>query len=76
MRWMRALRHGAVTNPNDDLTTTRVIGTYYFRRKYGGIDQHFSTSGSVDRAVSGRTRPGRDHQRQRQSGHQRLDCGS
>jgi hypothetical protein len=30
------------------LTTTRVIGTYYFRRKYGGSISHFSTTGSVD----------------------------
>jgi hypothetical protein len=37
-----------VTNPSDDLTTTRVIGTYYFRRKYGGSISHFSTSGSND----------------------------
>ncbi len=39
---------GAVTNPNDDLTTTRVIGTYYFRRKFGGSISHFQTTGSVD----------------------------
>jgi hypothetical protein len=39
---------GAVDNPNDDLTTTRVIGTYYFRRKYGASIMHFSTTGSVD----------------------------
>jgi hypothetical protein len=25
-----------------------VIGTYYFRRKYGGSISHFSTTGSVD----------------------------
>lgn len=39
---------GAVTNPKDDLTTTRVTGTYYFRRKFGGSISHFSTTGSVD----------------------------
>jgi hypothetical protein len=39
---------GATTNPSDSLTTTRVIGTYYFRRKYGGSISHFSTTGSVD----------------------------
>jgi hypothetical protein len=39
---------GAVDNPNDDLTTTRVVGTYYFRRKYGASLMHFSTTGSVD----------------------------
>jgi hypothetical protein len=39
---------GAVTNPKDDLTTTRLIGTYYYRRKFGGSISHFSTTGSVD----------------------------
>jgi hypothetical protein len=39
---------GAVSNPKDDLTTTRVIATYYFRRKFGGSISHFSTTGSVD----------------------------
>ena len=39
---------GTVANPRDDLTTTRVIGTYYFRRKFGGSIGHFTTTGSVD----------------------------
>ena len=39
---------GAVSNPRDELTTTRVTGTYYFRRKYGGSISHFSTTGNVD----------------------------
>jgi hypothetical protein len=39
---------GATTNPTDSLTTTRVTGTYYYRRKYGGSIMHFSTTGSVD----------------------------
>jgi hypothetical protein len=39
---------GTVANPRDDLTTTRVIGTYYFRRKFGGSISRFSTIGSVD----------------------------
>jgi hypothetical protein len=38
----------AVSNPRDDLTTTRVTGTYYFRRKFGATISHFSTTGSVD----------------------------
>jgi hypothetical protein len=38
----------ATTNPSDSLNTTRVIGTYYFRRKYGGSISHFSTTGSTD----------------------------
>jgi hypothetical protein len=39
---------GAVTNPTDSLTTTRVIATYYFRRKWGGSISHFATTGSSD----------------------------
>jgi len=39
---------GASTNPTDHLNTTRVTGTYYFRRKFGAAISHFSTTGSVD----------------------------
>jgi hypothetical protein len=39
---------GAAINPHDDLTTTRITGTYYFRRKYGASIEHFSTTGSID----------------------------
>jgi hypothetical protein len=42
---------GASTNPNDDLTTTRVTGTYFYRRKWGGSVSYFSTTGSTDRAL-------------------------
>jgi hypothetical protein len=42
---------GAVTNPTDNLTTTRVIATYYFRRKWGGSISHFQTTGSTDTAL-------------------------
>jgi hypothetical protein len=38
----------AVINPRDSLNTTRVSGTYYFRRKFGGSISHFSTTGSTD----------------------------
>jgi hypothetical protein len=38
----------AVNNPSDDLTTIRVTGTYYFRRKFGATLSHFSTTGSSD----------------------------
>jgi hypothetical protein len=38
----------AVSNPSDDLTTIRVTGSYYFRRKFGASVSHFSTTGSVD----------------------------
>jgi hypothetical protein len=48
MRLDASFAAGAVDNPNDDLSTTRVIGTYYFRRKYGASIMHFSTTGSVD----------------------------
>jgi len=36
------------TNPTDDLTTTRVTGTYYYKRKYGATLGMFSTKGSAD----------------------------
>jgi hypothetical protein len=39
---------GTSANPKDDLTTTRVTGTYYYRRKWGSSAQYFSTTGSVD----------------------------
>ena len=48
MRLDASFAAGAVDNPNDNLSTTRVIGTYYFRRKYGASIMHFSTTGSVD----------------------------
>lgn len=48
MRLDASFAAGATTNPSDNLTTTRLIGTYYFRRKYGGSISHFSTTGSVD----------------------------
>ncbi len=48
MRLDASLAAGAVSNPNDELTTTRVTGTYYFRRKFGGSISHFATTGSAD----------------------------
>lgn len=48
MRLDASFAAGAVANPSDDLTTTRVTGTYYFRRKYGASVSHFSTTGSTD----------------------------
>jgi len=39
---------GAVTNPGNSLNTTRLTGTYYFRRRYGGSLGYFSTTGSSD----------------------------
>lgn len=42
---------GVSTNPADSLDTTRVVGTYYFRRKFGATIEHFSTTGSVDPGI-------------------------
>lgn len=39
---------GVAINPSDELNTTRITGTYYFRRKYGATFGHFATSGSGD----------------------------
>ncbi len=39
---------GASANPRDDLTTYRVTGTYYYKRKYGATVNYFSTTGSTD----------------------------
>jgi hypothetical protein len=36
------------TNPKDDLSTTRLWATYYYRRKIGGTLAYFSTTGSTD----------------------------
>ena len=38
----------AAANPNDDLTTLRFTGTYYYKRKYGLTLSHFATTGSSD----------------------------
>ena len=40
--------NGDAQNLEDDLTTTRVTGTYYYKRKYGGALGYFSTTGSSD----------------------------
>ena len=44
---------GASANPKDDLTTTRVTGTYFYHRKWGGSASYFSTTGSVDPVLYG-----------------------
>lgn len=49
---------GASTNPSDDLTTSRIWATYYFRRKLGGTVQYFATSGSTDPLLYPATAPG------------------
>lgn len=40
--------NGDAENLSNDLTTTRVTGTYYYKRKYGGALGVFSTTGSSD----------------------------
>ena len=39
---------GGSTNPTDDLTTSRLWATYYYRRQIGGTMGWFSTTGSTD----------------------------
>ncbi|HVS76982.1 MAG TPA: hypothetical protein VHE11_08615 [Steroidobacteraceae bacterium] len=39
---------GAVANASDDLTTSRLWATYYYRRQVGGTLGWFSTTGSTD----------------------------
>jgi hypothetical protein len=39
---------GAAGNPSDDLTTTRLWATYYYRRWIGATLGYFSTTGSAD----------------------------
>src|SRR6266568_5047358 len=39
---------GAVANPSNNLTTTRLWATYYHRRRIGGTLAYFSTTGSAD----------------------------
>jgi hypothetical protein len=40
--------NGGAANPKDNLSTTRVWATYYYRRKIGGSVGYFSTTGSGD----------------------------
>lgn len=42
---------GASANRKNDLKTTRLTGTYFYRRKWGGSASYFSTTGSVDPAL-------------------------
>ena len=39
---------GTSANQKNHLTTSRVAGTYFYRRKWGGSASYFSTTGSVD----------------------------
>jgi hypothetical protein len=48
MRLDASYASGLSANPTNDLTTTRINATYYYRRRYGVSLSHFSSSGSVD----------------------------
>jgi hypothetical protein len=43
-----AFASGAAANPSNTLTTTEIAATYYYRRKFGGTLQYFSTTGTTD----------------------------
>jgi hypothetical protein len=49
---------GASANPANDLTTTRLWATYYYRRRIGGTLGYFSTTGSTDTGLYPATAPG------------------
>jgi len=49
---------GNVANPRNTLSTTQIAATYYYRRKYGGTVQYFSTTGSSDSGLYPATTPG------------------
>lgn len=49
---------GGSAHRNDDLTTNRIWADYYYRRKYGGEIQWFSTTGSSDSLLYPATTPG------------------
>ena len=42
---------GGSANPKNNLSTSRVWATYYYRRKIGGTLGYFSTTGSTDSAL-------------------------
>ncbi len=48
----------AVANRSNDLTTSRLWGTYYLRRKLGGTVGYFATTGSVDPGLYPAAAPG------------------
>src|SRR5215469_2161708 len=49
---------GAVANPKNSLSTSRIAGTYYYRRKIGGTLSYFSTTGSTDSGLYPSIPPG------------------
>ena len=48
----------ASANPSDNLNTTQIAATYYYRRKIGATVEHFSTSGSADNVLYPPNAPG------------------
>lgn len=40
--------NGTSANPSDELTTSRLAATYYYRRKWGGTVMYFMTTGTTD----------------------------
>jgi hypothetical protein len=49
---------GASANPSDNLSTSRLWATYYYRRRLGGTVEYFSTTGSTDSGLYPATAPG------------------
>src|SRR5579872_2226985 len=49
---------GAAANPTNNLTTTRLAATYYYKRKLGGTFGYFSTTGGADPGIYAPASPG------------------
>jgi hypothetical protein len=49
---------GGSSNPSDDLDTTRVWASYYYRRRIGGTVAYFSTTGTTDASLYPAPAPG------------------
>lgn len=45
-------------NPKDNLSTSRLWATYYYRRRLGGTLEYFATTGSTDSGLYPMTAPG------------------
>ena len=49
---------GGAANPTDNLSTSRLWATYYYRRRVGGTVEYFATTGSTDGGLYPGTAPG------------------
>jgi hypothetical protein len=49
---------GAVASEHNDLTTVRITGNYYYKRRYGLAVSHFATTGSSDSGLYPSGAPG------------------